>query len=220
MTHLRHHPIRNGLFAGTLLFTMSVSGGPAVAQVVPVTCVTSTGVTQSTSTVTGTSANDTIDCGRSNAGKKIIGNGGNDTITGTAFVDIINGDGGNDTITGAIGDDVLSGGIGNDTITGSAGNDRLSGGAGDDTMTGSEGNDTLGGDAANDTLNGGIGNDSLSGGPGRDTLRGDAGDDNLSGPPLDLSVDTLNGGAGTDICAKPVLLDLIVFNDVLVACNP
>ena len=142
MTHLRHHRIRNGILAGTLLFSMSVLGRYDRRLRPPSTCVTSTGVTQDATVVTGTSANDTIDCGGANPGKTVNGLGGNDTITGTVFVDSINGGAGNDTMTGGIGNDILSGGNGNDTITGSAGNDMLSGGTGDDTMTGSEGDDT------------------------------------------------------------------------------
>lgn len=60
--------------------------------------VVSIGVTQNAATVTGTAASDTIYCSGANLGKTISGDGGNDTITGTAFVDKINGGAGNDTI--------------------------------------------------------------------------------------------------------------------------
>jgi hypothetical protein len=80
-------------------------------------CVVGPGVTQTDTTVTGTAANDTIDCTSADPGKTINGNGGNDTITGTRFDDTINGGDGNDTLTGGVGNDVLSGGNGMDTLT-------------------------------------------------------------------------------------------------------
>jgi hypothetical protein len=126
-------------------------------------CVVGPGVTQTATTVTGTSENDTIDCTSADPGKTINGNGGNDTITGTVFNDTINGGAGNDTLTGDVGDDILTGDVGDDTLTGSDGNDNLSGGAGMDTLNGSAGNDTLSGpalDLAQDTFNGGTGTDS------------------------------------------------------------
>jgi Ca2+-binding RTX toxin-like protein len=99
--------------------------------------VTSTGVViQTATTVTGSSADDTIDCTNASPGKTITGGDGNDTITGTAFNDNINGGNGNDTITGGPGDDVIEGGNGNDTLTGSDGNDVVTDvGDGNDTVT-------------------------------------------------------------------------------------
>jgi Ca2+-binding RTX toxin-like protein len=101
-----------------------------------VLCVVSVGVTQTGTTVTGTSADDTIDCTNASPGKTINGLDGNDTITGTQFGDVINGGNGNDTVTGGPGDDVIEGGNGNDTLTGSAGNDVVTDvGDGNDTIT-------------------------------------------------------------------------------------
>lgn len=101
-----------------------------------VDCVVGPGVTQTATTVTGTSADDTIDCTNASPGKTITGGDGNDTITGTAFNDTINGGNGNDTITGGPGDDTIEGGNGNDTLTGSAGNDIVvDTGDGNDTIT-------------------------------------------------------------------------------------
>ncbi len=218
MSHLWHHRARKGLVVTAAVLLMGALSGatPAYAAV---NCVTSFGVTQTDTTVTGTTANDTIDCGGALPGKTVNGSGGNDSITGTVYVDTLNGDSGNDTMTGAIGNDILNGGIGDDTLTGSAGDDLLNGGTGDDTLTGSEGIDTLKGDDDNDTLNGGIGNDSLDGGPGTDILRGDPGNDSLTGPPWDGRSDSLNGGADTDTCEPPGLLELIG-RDVLTDCNP
>ena len=56
---------------------------------------------------------------------------------------------------------------------------------------------------------------SLDGGPGVYILQGDPGDDTLTGPPNDSSVDTLNGGAGNDICLGP-----FPDGDSLTDCNP
>jgi hypothetical protein len=92
-------------------------------------CVVGPGVTQTATTVTGTSENDTIDCTSADPGKTINGNGGNDTITGSD------------------GNDNLSGGAGTDTLNGSAGNDTLSGPALDlaqDTLNGGTGTDSCG----------------------------------------------------------------------------
>ncbi len=101
-----------------------------------VPCVVSVGVTQTATTVTGTSADDTIDCTNASPGKTITGGDGNDTITGTAFNDTIDGGNGNDTITGGPGDDTIEGGNGNDTLTGSDGNDTVTDiGDGNDTIT-------------------------------------------------------------------------------------
>ena len=127
-----------------LVTGLMVTGGllGATTASAAATCTIGPGVTQTDTTVTGSSGNDTIDCTDSDPGKTINGNGGNDTITGTAFNDTINGGDGNDTLTGGVGDDTLSGGIGMDTLNGSAGDDILSG---------------PGTDLAVDTLNGGTG---------------------------------------------------------------
>ena len=59
--------------------------------------------------------------------------GGNDTIIGSAFNDILPGLAGNDVINGNAGNDTLKGGSGNDTLNGGSGADRLEGGTGNDT---------------------------------------------------------------------------------------
>ncbi|HEY0907230.1 MAG TPA: type I secretion C-terminal target domain-containing protein, partial [Methylophilus sp.] len=64
------------------------------------------------------------------------GNGGADTLTGTAGDDQLYGYGGNDVLNGGAGNDILRGGDGNDTLNGGAGTDILIGGAGNDTLTG------------------------------------------------------------------------------------
>jgi Ca2+-binding RTX toxin-like protein len=57
------------------------------------------------------------------------GGAGNDTITGTAF---------NDVLVGGDGDDRITGGGGRDILIGGAGADRLAGGAGDDVLVGDD----------------------------------------------------------------------------------
>lgn len=137
-----------------------------------VPCVVSIGVVQTATTVTGTSADDTIDCTNASPGKWILGFDGNDTITGTAFNDTIIGGNGNDTITGGPGIDYIEGNAGNDTLTGSAGDDTLIGGTGNDTLSGGTGNDTLIAlptDGGADTVNGDADSDTCNG----DTAEGD-----------------------------------------------
>ena len=135
-------------------------------------CVVGPGVVQTARTVTGTSADDTIDCTGAVPRKRILGFAGNDTITGTAFADQIIGDDGNDTMTGGPGVDYLEGNAGNDTLTGSGGTDSIIGGIGNDTLSGGVGNDTLIArptDAGADTVNGDAGRDTCTG----DTTEGD-----------------------------------------------
>ncbi len=137
-----------------------------------VPCVVSIGVVQTATTVTGTSADDTIDCTNASPGKWILGFDGNDTITGTAFADTIIGGNGNDTVTGGPGIDYIEGNAGNDTLTGSAGDDTLIGGTGNDTLSGGTGNDTLIAlptDGGADTVNGDADTDTCNG----DTAEGD-----------------------------------------------
>lgn len=86
---------------------------------------------------------------------------GNDTITGTAYADVIWGDKGNDTLKGGAGNDELDGDAGNDKVYGEKGNDWLSGGTGDDLLDGGAGNDFLRGQAGNDKLTGGAGKDTF-----------------------------------------------------------
>ncbi|MFN6491356.1 calcium-binding protein [Nostoc sp. DedQUE03] len=117
----------------------------------------------------------------------IVGNNGNDTLSGGYY-------GGNDTIDGGIGDDLLSFDIyyATEGITSTfnattniglitVGSSRVSyknierlniSGTFfyDDKIVGSNGNDTLNGDDGNDTLTGGNGNDSLYGDDGADTF--------------------------------------------------
>jgi Ca2+-binding RTX toxin-like protein len=74
----------------------------------------------------------------------LLGNIGNDILTGSA---------GNDSLDGGLGDDSLYGGNGNDSLDGGLGNDSLYGGNGNDTLLGGLGNDILVGGAGADSFN-------------------------------------------------------------------
>jgi len=143
----------------------------------------------------------------------ISGTGGDDSLTGTEFAEIIDSLDGNDTLVGLQGDDtlfgrlgddvlnggpgfdVLFGGEGVDILNGNSGQDMLFGENGDDILRGAGGNDTLQGGEGNDTLNGGDNNDLLVGGIGTDVLNGNDNADTLEGG---LGADTLNAGSGED----------------------
>ena len=143
-------------------------------------------VTESNSTVNGTSSGDVICLNADNLTVNALG--GNDTVIDNGTDNTINLGEGLDVYMGTDGEDgTVDGGTGNDTITGTPGEDELNGGDGDDTL--------IGGDA-NDTLNGGLGTDDLAGSAGEDELNGEAGLDELDGGD---DPDTLNGGPDADI---------------------
>src|SRR5262249_22070445 len=56
----------------------------------------------------------------------IIGDDGDNTLTGTPIADVISGLGGNDTLSGLAGEDVLDGGPGDDVLDGGMGSDTAS----------------------------------------------------------------------------------------------
>ena len=197
----RLHRVRRGILAGTLAGILTMAMGLPIAHAAA-GCIVSLGVTQTATTVTGTSGDDTIDCSGATSGKMISGYGGNDSITGTSFDDVITGGGGDDTlmggsgndfVQGSVGNDSLYGGDGNDTLIGKAGNDIVKGGAGDDLVNGDEGNDTLTGGSGNDVLGDVSGIDTFSGGSGNDYI--DSADSYVGGP---HDIDTVTCGPGTD----------------------
>ncbi|MEA2185384.1 MAG: hypothetical protein QOK16_395 [Solirubrobacteraceae bacterium] len=98
--------VGSAILAGSAAIAIGLNSAPVALAAVD--CVVGLGVTQTATTVTGTSGNDTINCGGASPGKTIDGNGGLDTITGTLSVDTINGGDGNDTMTGGIGNDILT----------------------------------------------------------------------------------------------------------------
>jgi Ca2+-binding RTX toxin-like protein len=144
---------------------------------------------------------------------------GDDQISGSNFVDILEGYAGNDILSPGF--DVVDGGAGTDTVnfseislavsvnlmTGSAigGEQILNPNLSPrinahlisiENATGGSGNDILTGNSVANVLNGGAGNDTLYGGAGNDTLFGGLGNDILRG---DTGVDVINGGDGDDI---------------------
>ena len=66
---------------------------------------------------------------------------GSETITGTAYDDVIYADGGNDTVNAGNGNDIIYGGTGDDTLNGQSGNDILTGGTGNNSWHGGYGKD-------------------------------------------------------------------------------
>ena len=150
----------------------------------------------------------------------LVGNNGNNGLTGWAGNDTLKGGGGTDTLQGFDGNDTLKGGGGADTLNGGSGVDTAAyndspegvivtlhngdagGGeaAGDnlisiENVTGSAYDDTLVGTEGANTLTGLNGNDWLKGFGGADTLYGGNGNDELYGGGGN---DTLDGGAGID----------------------
>ncbi len=134
----------------------------------------------------------------------MIGNSGNDTLSGREGSDTLYGDAGNDRLNGGNGDDFLRGGEGNDRLDGGVGNDNVAGEGGSDTIILGSGNDWASGGAGNDDIDGGDGddialgnegNDNIRGGKGADELFGSDGNDKLAG---DADNDKLYGGAGND----------------------
>ena len=185
----------------------------------------------SNDTLLGGQGNDTVD-GRGGV-DFINGNLGDDRMTGAG---LILGEGGNDTLTGGTAGAVtLMGGDDNDRInivsateggvrvavgvfaSGDAGDDVLeSTGPLNDTLMGGAGNDVIIG-AGNDpgrgdVMDGGDGDDALSARGGANLLRGGAGNDSLQG---DTGGDTIDGGPGEDRMEGGAGADLFILRDGL-----
>lgn len=107
---------------------------------------------------------------------RIIGLKGNDVLgiddSGISIPTNILGNEGNDTLTGGLGDDELDGGPGDDTLFGKDGADRLLGGIGKDFLHGGRGDDQLFGGEDDDVIDWlpGEGSDLVEGQDGQDTL--------------------------------------------------
>jgi Ca2+-binding RTX toxin-like protein len=102
--------------------------------------------------------------------ERLLGGGGDDTLTGSA---------GDDEIRGGAGADVIAGAGGNDTLVGDDGADALFGGSGSDALIGGPGNDRLDGGPDVDAFDAGPGDDAISAfdGNGENILCGDGFDD-------------------------------------------
>lgn len=168
------------------------------------------------------------------------GNGGNDTLIGSALEDRLNGDSGDDTLSGNDGDDLLSGGAGADDLDGGAGSDtasyalatavivdladasRNTGDALGDTFVsienviGGKGSDELFGDAARNRLRGGDGDDILDGRSGADRMIGGAGDDRyFVDDRSDRIVEVFGEGGDTAVASISFALPVFVEDLVL-----
>jgi len=144
-----------------------------------------------------------------------------ESLSGSAFADILGGASNDDTLSGGYGNDWLLGLSGADTLRGDAGNDVLNGGAGADVLDGGGGDDVAyyrdapagvmaslesgsgsAGEAAGDSytavenLWGSNFNDGLTGNGATNQVYGFAGRDTLDGGGGD---DLLYGGEGADI---------------------
>lgn len=159
-------------------------------------------------TINGTAGGDSIVAGDGN--DQVNGADGNDTIFGGFGVDTLNGQAGNDSILGEHGNDSLIGDTGNDFLAGGVGNDFANAMGGNDTLEGNEGNDTLFAGGGNDVIRGGTGNDSLKGHSGNDVITGDGGDDTIRSSTGD---DTVHGGDGDDLIVTGGGRDLVAGGD-------
>ena len=169
--------------------------------------------------------------------ERFDGGAGDDTLdaSGTTTAATVLGNGGDDKITGGSANDYLIGGTGDDSLDGGAGNDRLVGGAGADELRGGAGNDLIYADGQDTVVEGGAGYDRVivqgsdglkldmtasgvervDGGAGDDTLDasgsqtaatllGNGGNDSLTGGNANDYLaggegdDSLDGGAGND----------------------
>ena len=133
-----------------------------------------------------------------NSRNRIYGNEGNDRLAGLAGDDSLYGGDGDDHLNGGDGDDVLHAWEGDDHLDGGDGDDYLSGWEGDDHLNGGDGDDVLHAWEGDDHLDGGDGDDWLRGGSGADRLYGGPGDDGASywESPAGVTVNLHDGTAG------------------------
>ena len=217
--------------AGVITSTNTIDGGAGNDAITS----TNTG----RDTILGGAGNDAI---TSSAGGNDLlnGNAGDDAITGGTAAETILGEDGNDTITGGGGHDVVTGGAGNDAITTTTGNDNVDGGDGNDTINVGNGDNTVLGGGGNDAITTGTGNDlitagdgddvvtdggasatgsviSLGGGndivttgDGNDTITGDDGNDSVF---AGNSSNNVHGGAGNDTLTTGTGNDVILGGD-------
>ncbi|TAN67308.1 MAG: hypothetical protein EPN17_11395 [Methylobacter sp.] len=103
--------------------------------------------------------------------EKLLGLGGDDTLSSKEGNDYLDGGANNDTLLGDSGDDYMLGGDGLDSIWGGDGQDSINGGNGNNQLYGETGNDLLVSGAGNDLLNGGNGIDTITSGAGADKIQ-------------------------------------------------
>ncbi len=129
-------------------------------------------------------------------GDIIIGDNGDNILSGFSDRDRIRGLGGNDLLNGGSDNDLLNGGAGDDLLNGGSGRDRLLGRGGDDLLNGGSGDDTLIGGRGKDVINGGRGSDTMRGNGGRDEMNGGGGSDRIFGGG---GRDNIHGNRGADL---------------------
>ncbi|NVO29326.1 hypothetical protein HJ526_18040 [Donghicola sp. C2-DW-16] len=145
-----------------------------------------------TAGVDGTSGNDVMPVGYTDAGGDQI------TDYKAGFLGI-GYQSGNDSIYGYAGNDSIYAGSGNDLVSGGTGNDTLLGADGNDTLDGDEGNDSINGGAGNDLIYGGADDDTITGGLGKDTVYGGDGNDTWLAGGTDSGTDIVHLEGGDDV---------------------
>ena len=140
----------------------------------------------------------------------MLGNDGNDILTGGPGIDVVNGGNDADTIFGEAGADRLLGGHGVDEIHGGGGDlgdgglpgatdpadaDLVLGGLGNDVFTGGLGLNIFYGGDGDDQFTGGDGENRMHGQNGNDSLISGASNDYLAGQ---IGDDIISGGGGND----------------------
>lgn len=163
----------------------------------------------------GTSAGDSI-IGYDQASNRMVGLGGDDTLTGGALADLLDGGIGNDTFRGKAGNDALFGGDGNDRLDGGTGNNLLDGGSGNDTLNGDDGNELFIGGAGDDIIDTGRGADVIvfNRGDGHDTVLASYGQDNTHSLGKGISYADLRfSRTGNDLVVAAGIDDSITLKD-------
>lgn len=174
--------------------------GSAAADIIDLAPVTVIGI----STVDGGKGNDII-LGANNVGMKIVGNGGDDTLTGGGMNDVfsVSINHGFDSFDGGAGLDRIEAGK-NNTVIGieSLANVEQvsSGGFANVTIAGSANANVLDFSAVAlagiVSISGGMGDDTIIGDAAANVILGDDGDDLIIGR---IGIDVLTGGAGVDV---------------------
>ncbi len=139
--------------------------------------------------------------------------GGNDTVIGSTDSELILGNDGQDSISGSAGNDTLIGGKDNDQLDGGSGNNSIRGDANEDIIRGGDGNDSLFGGKGNDQLFGDAEDDFLSGDQGNDTLTGGQGSDRFAlstGGGLDIITDFENTIDYIQVPADVSISDILI----------
>jgi len=150
-------------------------------------------------TVTGSSANNTVDTGGGD--DSVVGSLGNDTLAGGTGNDTLDYSGLGLSLTLNLATGTVTDGSKTDTISGfetillGSGSNSVAGSAAGDQITGNDGADTIGGGGGNDTINGGNGGDNIAGQAGDDSINGGNGNDSLWAAG---GTDSYDGGADID----------------------